>query len=79
MTLPEAHLYFHKFFPEKRFNDFMDPALTLISKTAKINPFKFDDFLHEKHGDYESRNMSMADLLEAEYGKEALTFIMELV
>jgi hypothetical protein len=79
MTLPKAHQYFHRFFPEKKFNDFIDPVLTLVCKQAKIDPEKFDVFLHEKHGEYESRNMSMEDLLKTEYGGEATAFIGELL
>ena len=47
MTLPEAHKYFRQFFPEKKLNDFLDPALTLLSKAPKIDLRKFDGFLHE--------------------------------
>jgi hypothetical protein len=79
MSLPQAHTLFRKYFPGLRLNDFMDPTITWISKTPKIDLCKLDDFLHEKHGNYESRKLSMSQLLEKEYGKDAKTFIENLI
>jgi len=79
MTMYEASKHFHKFFPEKKLNAFLDPLLSYLTGTPKLDVYKFDDFLHEKHGDYESQKQSMNDVLEAHYGKEAKSLIEKLI
>jgi hypothetical protein len=79
ITLPEAHQKFRSFFPGLRFNDFMDPALTLCTGEPKIDLCKLDDYLHEQHGDYEVHDINMADVLAEKYGKDANTFIEGLI
>jgi hypothetical protein len=77
MIMSEACYYFRKFFPEKEFNEFLDPLSTITLKPI-LDIFKFDDFLHEKHGNYEKK-MSMKKLLETHYGEEAILFFEELL
>jgi hypothetical protein len=79
MTMYEASKNFHKFFPERKLNAFLDPLLSYLSGTPKLDVCKFDDFLHEKHGSYEKQKMSMKDVLEKHYGKEAKDFIKKLL
>jgi hypothetical protein len=79
MTIPKASDYFHKFFPEKPINEFLDPLLSYINKSPKIDIGKFDDYIHSKHGDYEKKKLSMGDVLEKHYGKEAKDFIESLI
>ena len=79
MTIHEASKNFHKFFPEKNFNAFLDPLISYITGTPKLDVYKFDDYLHEKHGDYEKQKQSMKDVLETYYGKEAKDFIEKLI
>lgn len=55
---------------------FVDHGITSITGRPCIDLFKFDDWLHEKHGDYETeRGMSMRDLLIEEYGQAVCNFI----
>jgi hypothetical protein len=70
---------FHSFFPGIRFNDFMDPALSFCIGKPKIDLIKFDNYLHEKHGNYEFRDMSMSDVLAQNYGDKARAFIEGLI
>ena len=79
MTLLEAHKNFRKHFPGLKFKDYFLPDLTYLAGTPKISLTKFDHFLHTKHGDYESEEMSMAEVLEKHYGKEAKNFIEMLL
>lgn len=79
MTMPKASDYFHKFFPEKPINEFLDPLLSYINKSPKIDIGKFDDFIHSKHGDYEKQNLNMGEVLELHYGKDAKVFIEGLI
>jgi hypothetical protein len=79
MSLPEAHKKFREFFPGLRFNDYMDALLSVAYGEPKIDIGKFDDYLHDKHGDYESGGLSMEGLLAKIYGDNAAGFIRELI
>jgi hypothetical protein len=79
MTLVEAHKKFRDYFPGLKLNDYLDPLMMQLTRQPKIDPFKFDDYLHEKHGKYESRKLGMQDLLEKEYGKNAMLLIKALL
>ena len=51
---------------------FIDKLIWLSKRTYSLNLFEFDDYLHEKFGEYEDeRKMSMADIIEAKYGEAA--------
>ena len=79
MTLPEAHQNFRKYFPELKFNDFIDAGLSLIYGTPKINLIKLDDYLYEKYGDYDREELCLAEVLIKHYGNEAKAFIEKLL
>ena len=79
MTLPEAHKNFRKYFPELKFTDFIAGELTLIYGSPKINLIKLDDFLYEKHGDYEKEEMCLSEVLIKHYCVEAKAFIEKLL
>ena len=51
---------------------FYDGFATMIFKRVQIDPFKFDEFLHKKYGEYEKENKSMGDIIVEKYGKYAL-------
>lgn len=53
------------------FGDFYDATMSWISGSYKIDPLKFDDRLHSQVGEYESRGLSMEDVVRSEYGSEA--------
>jgi hypothetical protein len=57
----------------------MDPELTYLSGTPKIDIYKFDDYLHDKYGNYEDKNQCMAQFIETQYGKDALNFIKKII
>jgi hypothetical protein len=50
-----------------------------LTRQAKIDPYKFDDYLHEKHGNYEDKGLGMNTLLEKEYGHSAMLLIKALL
>jgi hypothetical protein len=79
MSLPEAHKKFREFFPGLYFNEYMDALLSVAYGGPKIDIGKFDDYLHDRHGDYESDGLSMESLLTKEYGGNAARFIRELI
>lgn len=61
------------------FRTFYDGILTIAFGALKIDILKFDDHLHEKHGQYEEKGMSMAELITKEYSTEARKLIQELI
>jgi len=55
---------------------FTDESVWIISRTYVLNIFTFDDYLHEKFGEYEEeRGMSMANLIEKEYSVDAKIWV----
>ncbi|GHV57818.1 hypothetical protein AGMMS49579_24240 [Spirochaetia bacterium] len=77
MTLPEAHKQFTETFHTK-LNPFLDGLLMVATKKPVIDVFKFDDWLHEQHGNYEDKGKCMADILNEKYGKDAFRLVKEL-
>ena len=58
---------------------FYDGLITLVFKSVKIDPFKFDDFLHKVHGNYEDDGKSMNDIVIEKYGENALKTLNRLI
>ncbi|KAA6347177.1 hypothetical protein EZS27_005346 [termite gut metagenome] len=57
---------------------FYDGFTTMLFKKIKINSFRFDDYLHQLHGEYEQGNKMLSDIILEKYGEEALHLIEEL-
>ena len=75
-SMPEFGMLMKNYFGIKAANKFIDPSLTLISGKIVLDIFAFDDFLHEKHGEYEEeQGISMSELITKEYGERAKNFI----
>lgn len=55
--------------------EFMDPIFIQISKEVKLDVLKFDDWLHEKHGEYEADGLSMGEAIDKFYSVEASVFV----
>jgi hypothetical protein len=75
-SLPEVHKLFRERFNRK---PPLDGLLMMLFKRPVIDPHRFDEILHEKHGDYEDRGMSMRDVLEKEYPAGTADFIEWLI
>jgi len=43
-----------------------------------IDPFRFDEALHDKHGEYETQGKCMRDVIVENYGKAGLDLFMAL-
>lgn len=48
-----------------------DVSIALIMKRPILNIFKFDDYLHDQYGDYESEGKSMEDMFKELFGDDA--------
>ena len=55
----------------------LDNELTIIFDRPILDMYEFEKMLHIRHGSYEKRGLSTAELVEKKYGKEALSFCKE--
>jgi hypothetical protein len=75
-SLPKVHRIFHEQFNCK---PPLDGLLMMVFKRPVIDIAKFDVILHERHGEYEEKQMSMQDILEKEYPAGIAGFIHWLI
>lgn len=61
------------------FKPFYDGLMSVVSKQLCIDIMKFDEWLHEKHGDYEDAGQSMDDCIREHYGEEGVKLINEVI
>lgn len=55
----------------------LDNALTIIFNRPILDMYVFEKMLHIRHGNYEEHGLSTKQLVEKEYGKDALSFCKE--
>lgn len=80
-TFPQTHQLndeFYKVFGIG-FKPFYDGLISIASKKLCIDILKFDDWLHEKYGDYENEGKSMDDIVREKYGEKGVKLIEELI
>lgn len=61
------------------FKPFYDGLMSVASKQLCIDIMKFDEWLHEKHGDYENAGQSMDNCIREHYGEEGARLINEVI
>jgi len=61
------------------FKPFYDGLMSVVSKQLCIDLLKFDEWLHEKHGNYEDAGQSMDDCIREHYGDEGVRLINEVI
>ena len=61
------------------FKPFYDGLMSVLQKQLCIDILKFDEWLHEKHGDYENAGQSMDDCIREHYGDEGAKLINEVI
>ena len=57
--------------PNEVVRNLADIQMSIIMNRPIFNVFKFDDWLHEKFGDYESENKSMRDMFNQLFGDDS--------
>lgn len=57
--------------PHEVVRNLADMQMSMIMNRPIFNVFKFDDWLHEKFGDYESENKSMRDMFNQLFGDDS--------
>ncbi len=55
--------------------EFMDLIFIQLRKEVKLDVLKFDDWLHEKHGEYEADGLSMEEAIDKFYSVDATLFV----
>lgn len=71
ISLGAQYKHFFKALPK------LDNELTIIFDRPILDMYELEKMLHIRHGSYEERGLSTAELVEKEYGKEALSFCKE--
>lgn len=57
--------------PHEVVRNLADMQMSIIMNRPIFNVFKFDDWLREKFGDYESENKSMQDMFNSLFGDDS--------
>lgn len=80
MSPLEFHAGFKRHFPGVgNAGRFMDVLMLRIRRTPTLDVLAFDDWLHERHGEYEADGMSMAECIAKHYGEPARAFIESIL
>lgn len=80
MTAPEYHAGMRRYFPDiGNAGRFLDTLAIQCGKRVAIDVLAFDDWMHEKHGEYEGAGLSMSDCIATHYGESARAFIHSLI
>ena len=65
-----ANLLSNHYVPHEIIQKLPDMEMTAIMGRPILNIFKFDDYLHEKFGDYESEGKGMCDMFELMFNED---------
>lgn len=66
-----AEFFVKKGVPQDVVRNMADPfASMVVFKRPVMDSFKFDDFLHKKYGNYESKGKSMQDMCIEFFGED---------
>lgn len=62
-----------------RLGNFIDNMRSAVEGRVVINLFKFDEWLHKKHGNYDMDELSMQDIIIKYYGNEANEIVKRFI
>lgn len=57
--------------PHDVVRELADVQVSMLFRRPVLNVFKFDDYLHDRFGDYESEGKSMKSLFDELFGEKA--------
>lgn len=57
--------------PHEILRTLADVKMAIVMKRPVLNIFKFDDWLHDRYGDYEREGKSMEDMFKQLFGDDA--------
>jgi len=78
IRIQEFHKKMREYFQIDNPGDYLDQVF-LIKREVRIDIFKFDVWLHEQLGEYETGDVSMSIALTRSYGEDACSFIRSLL
>ena len=78
-SIPEFTRRMNELFRLKNGHTYLDTTLMMCSGRIELDVIKLDDLLHERHGRYEDRSLSMSDITLQEYGTVANAFVDLLI
>ena len=61
------------------FNDFYDGFMSWVSGHISIDIARFDEYLHDRFGQYENQGLSMQDIILMNYGRKAVDLVEGLI
>lgn len=80
MTALQYHSAMRKHFPGiGNPGRFLDPLAIQMGKRVAVDVLALDDWLHEKHGEYENDGLSMAECISKHYGGPAAELVQALI
>ena len=59
--------------------DYIDNVLSWVTGRCVLDIIRFDDLIHNRHGNYEELGMSLNDLIVENYGEESVLFLEKLI
>lgn len=62
-----------------KFSKVHDKLMSVVFRLVIIDIFAFDDWLHEKYGNYEEEGKSMRDIVTEHYGEKGMKMILNLI
>lgn len=63
---------------EMSLSDCIDTLVSLVAGRVVVDVLKIDDTLHGRFGYYETRGLSMKDIIKEKYGNAAVKLLNEL-
>lgn len=78
-SLPEFHAGLRQHFPGIGNAGRFLCKTSLMLGSPRIDVITLDDWLHERHGEYENDGLSMADCIAKHYGEGAKAFVQSLI
>ena len=64
---------------EMSLSDCIDTLVSFAARHVVVDVLKIDDILHSRFGYYESRGLSMEDVIKEKYGPAAVQLLNELL
>lgn len=79
MSALEYHEGMKRHFGINSAGRFLDRLAIMASRRVALDVLAFDEWLHERHGEYENDGLSMADCIAKHYGERAKAFVESLI
>lgn len=80
VSIPAFTSQMNTLFNLKNGHNYLDGNMMMLTRKIELDLMKFDDLMHERHGNYEEDlNYSLSDLVAREYGVMAHYFLSSML